>query len=1041
MKTKSRFIVILAALSLLIAMLPIGPAGAATGTVALDETFYSDKATFNIVTVSVNDSDISSGRTGTASILLSGAAAGNTNSFKLNGDAQAGQFAGAVLAGEADKTDKHDGGGPVLFVLSKTPRDADEDGVLEDADVEVVVSGVTIATADYTVDFAGSSVTFADAPALGTDNVVFNYETSEYDQTTPANTPVRLFGSTVKFGATVATATSEISISVIDNATGTVTITSDIDGTNANTDSVVVSFVYDVQDTDSDTVTLSSNTSIAAGKNREVDGVETTASSGIFESQVALFTAATLATIESESADSANDLVANTGDGDGDVQVDELDNTDALGAALQIRVEAASVALGLPVATTEASDFLLQVLPVADGDTLTATYVDSSPSATVTKTATVDLAAPTVTLVTPTDKLFTNDTLVSLIADVVDPGVGVATGSIALVPPAGVAGTTIQQPVLDGFKVSFVPNAAISEGAKTWFIAVKDKVGNEPTEDDAATVDTNEGTRGAAPHGSATADNPFAFTVDTAAPAVSSATTGRYLKNPGVTTGTGLEEEKTDKRTWVRLVFSLGTGTASIDDDSVATSDFKVAGVEPLSVIVNAKAQGGIAAGSAVYLEVAEQDTDAKPKVELVGEVLDTAGNAATSGTITAAADELTPVLTVTTSAALDKDDVTVTVTSSEALVINPQISTTTTEPAAGVVAGDAALTVTSTGTKSWTAKFSNGTGGSSEQWIVVTGTDVQSNSSIVGDDSPTDDQFSFEVDDADPTVSFVDAGGLGLGATDQEEGAIWIVAVFDEDEYTGDSYKKVTVTAMSLEDEDGVVINSDITDLFSSDNISYTLAVDLAPGDDYNFEITAEDSAGNEVTDDVDFDVVKRTAFSLDLKPGVNLVSIPGTPVGDGGNLNTMLEDLPVTAVVTYSRALDLAGENPWLTSTLDAETGLFTGDISVLEPGKAYFITATASTTGKVLIEQPAMVLPPTIAVRQGFNAIGFWAISGAASADIDEYLNSVSWTVAYTFDPTPGVGWTVIRPDNPAVLDVEAAEGKGYLVFVSEDGTLTP
>jgi hypothetical protein len=178
-----------------------------------------------------------------------------------------------------------------------------------------------------------------------------------------------------------------------------------------------------------------------------------------------------------------------------------------------------------------------------------------------------------------------------------------------------------------------------------------------------------------------------------------------------------------------------------------------------------------------------------------------------------------------------------------------------------------------------------------------------------------------------------------------------------------------------------------------------------------------------------------------LDLKPGVNLVSIPGTPVGDGGNLNTMLEDLPVTAVVTYSRALDLAGENPWLTSTLDAETGLFTGDISVLEPGKAYFITATASTTGKVLIEQPAMVLPPTIAVRQGFNAIGFWAISGAASADIDEYLNSVSWTVAYTFDPTPGVGWTVIRPDNPAVLDVEAAEGKGYLVFISEDGTLTP
>ena len=57
------------------------------------------------------------------------------------------------------------------------------------------------------------------------------------------------------------------------------------------------------------------------------------------------------------------------------------------------------------------------------------------------------------------------------------------------------------------------------------------------------------------------------------------------------------------------------------------------------------------------------------------------------------------------------------------------------------------------------------------------------------------------------------------------------------------------------------------------------------------------------------------------------------------------------------------------------------------------------------------------------------------------IDDYLNTIKWTVAYTFDPTPGIGWTVVRPDNPAAVDTQAAQGKGYLVFVTADGTLTP
>ena len=120
-----------------------------------------------------------------------------------------------------------------------------------------------------------------------------------------------------------------------------------------------------------------------------------------------------------------------------------------------------------------------------------------------------------------------------------------------------------------------------------------------------------------------------------------------------------------------------------------------------------------------------------------------------------------------------------------------------------------------------------------------------------------------------------------------------------------------------------------------------------------------------------------------------------------------------------------------------------MFSGDIATIEPGKAYFVTATASSTVEVKLQRAVVELPPTISVRQGFNAIGFWSPSGAASAEIDDYLNSIGWTVAYSYDPTPGRGWETIRrgetnEDGDGLL---IEEGKGYLVYATYDAVLTP
>ena len=219
------------------------------------------------------------------------------------------------------------------------------------------------------------------------------------------------------------------------------------------------------------------------------------------------------------------------------------------------------------------------------------------------------------------------------------------------------------------------------------------------------------------------------------------------------------------------------------------------------------------------------------------------------------------------------------------------------------------------------------------------------------------------------------------------------------------------------------------------------TLAIDLTPGM-YNIAVTGVDQTGNEVKGNTDFEVIAAKPFELTLRPGQNFVSIPGMPMDEGGNLDTLFSDEAISAVSTYDRSRELAGENPWLRSSKDLETGMFSGDITAIEPGKAYFVNSTASVVVKVKL-QAAGQLPPTIPVRQGFNAIGFWSVSGDSDAEIDLYLGSIGWSVAYTYDPTPGKGWEVIRKGETDAagdpLSIEA--GKGYLVYALYDSVLTP
>ena len=202
-------------------------------------------------------------------------------------------------------------------------------------------------------------------------------------------------------------------------------------------------------------------------------------------------------------------------------------------------------------------------------------------------------------------------------------------------------------------------------------------------------------------------------------------------------------------------------------------------------------------------------DTDARPEVQLTGEIKDRAGNIRTEGRLAAIADGLSPILEVTPSADLAEKEVTVTISSSETLRSNPMVQVTETKPAVGdpeegdevlVEAETLSVSLVTGSLTRWMATFKNDDGQASRQYVVVKGTDLADNSATVGDQSKEDEDIvTFQVDDAPPGLKFLDASGADLEDSKQTEGAVWMVAQFDEDEHADDKSRGVTVTEVVL--------------------------------------------------------------------------------------------------------------------------------------------------------------------------------------------------------------------------------------------------
>jgi len=256
------------------------------------------------------------------------------------------------------------------------------------------------------------------------------------------------------------------------------------------------------------------------------------------------------------------------------------------------------------------------------------------------------------------------------------------------------------------------------------------------------------------------------------------------------------------------------------------------------------------------------------------------------------------------------------------------------------------------------------------------------------------------------------------------------------------DSHNTVTLTKLDLVDADG-----NITDLLGTQGVvapdSFVVALSGLSTGTYTVKVNGTDVVGNKLAADSSFvfTIAARSAYSVALSPGFNLISLPGDPTDT--SLDSVLPAThPATTVLSY-QPNDANG--PWLVATRasgEAWSSNAANTLSTITSGNGYWVQTGAFAPLKTLIPErdPSQVLP-TFPLVAGWNLIGVVDLTlGATTATIsaDVYLASISWTVAYTFD-TQSNKWTKItKASAPAGV---LYNGQGVWVWVEKKDVLAP
>lgn len=635
----------------------------------------------------------------------------------------------------------------------------------------------------------------------------------------------------------------------------------------------------------------------------------------------------------------------------------------------------------------------------------------------------VDAEAPTISNTLPEDDDATNDSSPTLRVDVSDahsglggtPGVAASKAEVQDNSRVIVEGGP-NLPVaadLGGGTWQIVYTPLLTEGAHVWSVQVDDAVGNRVNSDS------------------------FTINIDSTAPGFVAVSV-----DPHSVTGNTLDagaSSDTDSRKAIELIFN-----DDMDGSSISGVDFRVELVAGGTALAVDSATHDDALPRSVFVTMVDDlPSDATPLVTIIGIVADAAGNQNSAGENISVSDGLPPVVTIATTV----DGAAGTLTSGE-ITVRVSVDETVADPAEafagniglavrkvsadGSVTTSAALvggtrTIIASGTQwDWAFTFDasdiDTDEGAYNAYARIFDPDGNADDNGVASGAASDDMILFEVDRGipAPTVTF---------SNDDPNTFVNLRFTGEASEYDGDTHGTVTgVTA---------TVDGSTVEVSTIDSITYTIA---APAGGYSvaehdLDVTATDEAGNTVAFDLAVEIIERVEFSIDLRPGLNLVSLPGSPSSTAIN-DVIPATHPINQVFTYDPTL--AGG--WLVAER-GDDGLFAGTLTSIGPGLAYFVRTTTFEPLPVFIPRLTpgrQTLPPAISLQAGWNLVPVADPSG------DEVGAATLAAATYftTIDPVRVYGLNVFGQLIPVdVANDDVVLGDGYWVYVTGAGVLIP
>lgn len=289
-------------------------------------------------------------------------------------------------------------------------------------------------------------------------------------------------------------------------------------------------------------------------------------------------------------------------------------------------------------------------------------------------------------------------------------------------------------------------------------------------------------------------------------------------------------------------------------------------------------------------------------------------------------------------------------------------------------------------------------------------------------------DQFEIDssIPDIDETVDIIPADGDDL-VDFADPFFISVDWSAESTEYEGDSHSAITITSATLDDV--------AVELFTTDDIKFSLAVRGIALGEHTFSVTGEDAAGNERTETSTFTVIEPAPVSIVLKPGWNLISVPDQ-IADP-SVGSVFTDPTVTKIFTWDPV------RFWTASIRNPDTGELEGRLISITPQQGYWVFSDGFVTVDVQLVDRGPTTPlPQYQLSAGFNLIGYTSIvRPPAGATVAAYTGSLgdAWSSAIRFDPQDGFETAKPGGTFPGAEGFEV--GRGYWIFLTEDATLVP